>query len=354
MRDWNNGRLDKWDDASMKFKESDIRPDNMVKAQQKYITADRNRLLKHKKNFVIVSCPACGRVSSKHAFEKNGLKYVICPRCETLYVNPRPTAAVLEECYAKSEVYAYWNKHIFPVSETVRREKIFRPRVKRVLEICRRYGIKKPKLLEVGAGYGSFCQEAVDRGKFGKVIAVEPFPGCARMCRCRGLKTIDKPIERVRFKDGEIDVVASFEVIEHLFSPRNFLMGCANALSSGGLLLLSCPNFKGFDIFVLQKYSQSVDHEHLNYFTPSSLARLVSDCRFEVLETLTPGQLDAEIVRKTVLRGDFDISRQPFLKQILIDEWERVGDSFQKFLSDNLLSSHLWLVARKTTRQGQF
>ena len=65
------------------------------------------------------------------------------------------------------------------------------------------------------------------------------------------------------------------------------------------------------------------------------------------MEVLTPGKLDAELVRKKILTGELDVSLQPFLNQILVDEWERVGDSLQQFLADNMLSSHMWLVARK-------
>ena len=139
----------------------------------------------------------------------------------------------------------------------------------------------------------------------------------------------------------------SFEVIEHLFSPRDFLNSCASIMQPGGLLVLTCPNVKGFDIVALKALSDSVDVEHLNYFHPKSLSYLVEECGFETLEVLTPGKLDAELVRKKILSGEFDISSQPFLKQILLDEWERIGADFQQFLADNLLSSHMWIVARK-------
>jgi hypothetical protein len=74
---------------------------------------------------------------------------------------------------------------------------------------------------------------------------------------------------------------------------------------------------------------------------------LVRSCGFDVLEVQTPGKLDAELVRKKVLEGEFDLSDQRFLKQILIDKWEHVGEAFQEFLAGSQLSSHMWLVARR-------
>jgi len=329
------------------LRENEIRPDGLIEDQAKFAAADIRRLLQHKDDFVHVPCPACGGEDAHKTFEKYELTYVVCLGCGTMYVNPRPTPAILEMYYAASETYWYWNKYMFPASQEARREKIFRPRAERISDICRRNNIENGTLLEVGAGFGTFCEEVQHLGIFRRVVAVEPTPDLADTCRRKGLEVVEKPIEQVRFERDTFDVVASFEVIEHLFSPRDFLLSCADVLSPGGLLVITCPNVRGFDIVVLQELSKTVDIEHLNYFHPISLSHLVTQCGFETVEVLTPGKLDAELVRKKILTGERDVSSQPFLKQVLIDEWERVGDSFQRFLADNMLSSHMWLVARK-------
>jgi 2-polyprenyl-3-methyl-5-hydroxy-6-metoxy-1,4-benzoquinol methylase len=250
--------------------------------------------------------------------------------------------------YATSKNYAYWNKYIFPASEAARREKIFRPRAELLAEICHRHNVQNEVLLEVGAGFGTFCEEVQRIHLFRRVIAVEPTPDLAKTCRRKGLEVIEKPIEQVQLDDTTIDVIVSFEVIEHLFSPHAFLQSCASVLKPGGLIITTCPNLRGFDLMVLEKLSDTVDIEHLNYFHPASLSQLLSRSGLETVEILTPGRLDAELVRKKILAGEIDVSSQPFLKQILVDEWNRVGDRFQQFLAENLLSSHMWLVARKS------
>lgn len=315
--------------------------------QAERFAADIQRLLQHKDKFVTVPCPACGSESIDRVLEKYELTYAICACCSTMYVNPRPAPAVLEMYYATSENYAYWNKYIFPASEDTRREKIFKPRAKRLAEICDRHHIKTGTMLEVGAGFGTFCEEIQRLGLFQRVIAVEPTHDLAETCRQKGLETIEKPIEQIHFERETINVVASFEVIEHLFSPRDFLLNCASIMNPGAMIVITCPNIRGFDLMVMETVSDTVDVEHLNYFHPTSLSHLLNQCGFEVLEVLTPGLLDAELVRKKTLKGEIDLSPQPFLKHVLIDEWERVGDSFQQFLTCNQLSSHMWLVARK-------
>lgn len=337
--------MGKESDAALR--ENEIRPDHLKEGQAERFASDIRRLLTHRQDFVQVACPACDATAARKAFEKYELSYMVCSDCATMYVSPRPSSAILEWYYANSENYAYWNQYIFPASENARREKLFRPRAERVIEICKRHRVRTNVLLEVGAGFGTFCEEMRSLGGFRRVIAVEPTPDLAATCRKRGLEVIAKPIEQVNLNGIVVNAVASFETIEHLFRPKDFLRSCSAVLAPGGLLVITCPNVKGFDIQVLQALSDSVDVEHLNYFHPFSLSHLLSQCGFEVLEALTPGKLDAELVRKKVFSGEVDLSRQSFLRQILIEEWDRVGNAFQEFLADNRLSSHMWVVARK-------
>jgi SAM-dependent methyltransferase len=236
---------------------------------------------------------------------------------------------------------------IFPASEAVRRERIFLPRAQRVADLCRRVGVRGGSFVEVGAGFGTFCEELAKLGQFDELIAIEPTPGLAETCRQKGLHVIESPIEKVEIGAGTVTAIASFETIEHLFAPRQFVEQCSDMLRPGGLLFLSCPNGQGFEIMELRELSGSVDNEHLNLFNPDSLSHLVTACGLGVVELLTPGHLDAELVRKKALSDEFDMSDRPFLGRVLVEEWERLGEPFQRFLSTNLLSSHLWLAAQK-------
>lgn len=329
------------------FSPSDISPVELDPGQAERFAADIKMLLLHKSEFVSVPCPACGSEVSRKAFEKYTLDYVVCSECETMYINPRPDQKTLDAYYLRSENYCYWNKYIFPATENVRREKIFRPRVERLIDICRRYGVRRDTLVEIGAGFGTFCEEVGRTGFFSRVLGVEPTPDLAQTCRQRGIEVIEKPVEQVFFDDDTVSVIAAFEVIEHLFCPRDFLKKCHQMLSRGGVLILTCPNVKGFDITVLQAVSDAVDIEHLNYFHPDSLSGLLAECGFEAVEVSTPGRLDAERVRNAALKNEFDLVPHQFLKRILIDRWDDAGMDFQRFLADNKLSSHMWIAAHK-------
>lgn len=328
--------------------EQDIRPENLMAKQRIFALTDVGRMLSRCGEFVDVVCPACAIADAKPKFVKNGLNYVECTTCNTLYVTPRPTPEVLEWFYKGSPNYAYWNDVIFPASEVARTERIFVPRVDRLLDICRKYEVETGAILEIGAGFGTFCSEVKKRNVFKRVVAVEPTPDLAKTCRERGLDVLETPVERISLDVADLfDVVASFEVIEHLFAPADFLRHMTRLLKPGGVLMLTCPNGQGFDIETLGAASNTVDHEHLNYFNPGSFAKLLSTCGLEMLESFTPGRLDAELVRNKILSGEFDVSTQPFLKNILIDGWDALGEPFQEFLIQQGLSSNLWVVARK-------
>jgi SAM-dependent methyltransferase len=330
-----------------KLSEQELCPDALLRGQEEAFARDIERLQARSSEFIELPCPACASHESDFTFEKHTFAYVTCRDCGTLYMNPRPSPAVMASYYSNSENYRYWAKHIFPASEASRREKLHKPWLERIVGFCERHGVARNLLLEIGAGFGTFCSVAQQSGRFRRVVAVEPTPEMADACRARGVNVIPKGVEDITNEVPPADVAVAFEVVEHLFEPRRFFLQCARLLRPGGLLVVSCPNGQGFDISLLGAASLAIDPEHVNLFNPTSLSLLVRSCNFEVLEVSTPGRLDAEFVRTAVLEGKYSLAHNPFLRRVLLDEWETLGWPFQQFLAANGLSSHMWLAARK-------
>lgn len=328
-----------------RLSEKELCPEDLLAGQEVAFARDIERLHRRSKEFVEVDCPACASRDRIPAFEKYGFSFQSCSGCRTMYMSPRPSPAVMADYYANSENYAYFAAHIFPASEDSRREKMHKPRLERILEYCERYGTSRGTLLEVGPGFGTFAEVATKSGAFARVLGVEPTPEMAAACRARGVEVIEARVEQAAAGIDNADVVVSFEVIEHLFAPGEFVQHCARLLPRGGLLVLTCPNGLGFDVAVLGPDSLAVDAEHVNLFNPASLSRLVASFGFDVLEVTTPGRLDAELVRDAALKDGRDLG--PFLRRVLLEEWDELGWPFQQFLSAHNLSSHMWLVARK-------
>ena len=58
----------------MRFSEKDIRPEKLIKAVKVFINSDRKLLLKNKKNFIKVACPACRSKKKKFFFKKKWIQ----------------------------------------------------------------------------------------------------------------------------------------------------------------------------------------------------------------------------------------------------------------------------------------
>lgn len=330
------------------MKEDDIRPAALLDGQRQALLHDIARLLARCDEFVEVACPACGSQAARFKFEKNGFRYLDCQDCATFYMSPRPSPAVLDAFYRQSENYSYWAQHIYPASAAARQAAVIVPRVERVLELCRTHGVGGGALLEIGAGYGSFCEEMSTRGLWQRVVGIEPTPQLAAHCRAQGLAIEERTVEAFAADTSQrFEVIVAFEVIEHLFEPAAVIASLERLLKPGGLLILTCPNGLGFDVQQLGSYSSCVDHEHLNYFNTRSLPALLARFGLQPLDSFTPGKLDAELVRNGIAAQGREAALEPFLHEVLFTRWESLGAEFQRFLATSGLSSHMWVVARK-------
>tara|TARA_Y100000739_G_C20603578_1_gene464254 strand:- start:805 stop:1830 length:1026 start_codon:yes stop_codon:yes gene_type:complete len=334
-------------DNSKKLIEAELCPPALLREQERTFARDIKTLLINRINeFVTVSCPACCNDSSILEFSKFELEFRRCLKCRTIYMSPRPTALVLADYYQNAESYKLWAQEIFPASEQSRREKIHIPWFNMITGYCEEHDISRGTLVEIGAGFGTFSQVAQDAGWFEKVIAVEPTPSLAAECRRRGLETLNLRVEELSSYSFSADVIVSFEVIEHVFAPIEFVRQIKACLNPGGLLVLSCPNGEGFDIATLGIESLAVDAEHVTLFNPSSMRLMLENEGFEIINISTPGRLDAEFVRQAALENRIDLTDTPFLNRVLMEEWEELGWPFQTFLAENGLSSHMWTVAQ--------
>lgn len=331
------------------MKESDIRVDDNLDYRWSLYKRDQQKLLNKNEKFVEVNCPACEAKEKQLFYERDGFTFYECQKCFTVYVNPRPTVELLIEHYKNSEAEKYFNENIYSLTEQGRIEHLIKPRLEKIYYFCKKFNVETKTFLDVGAGYGTMCEIVLQDKIFENVIAVEPDPSPAQICRNKGIAVLEEFVENIELNEIA-DVVTSIENIEHVFSPDLFLKKIYSILKNNGILILSTPNIKGFDLFILKdKSDNTTAPDHLNYFHPESIKLLLEKNNFEVLELITPGKLDVELVRKKCLEGKLQIEDR-FLKKIIIDEYDKYGNSFQQWLAENGLSSHMWIIARKVLK----
>jgi SAM-dependent methyltransferase len=93
--------------------------------------------------------------------------------------------------------------------------------------------------------------------------------------------------DATNFDLGQIfDVVVAGELIEHLVNPAGFLTCAKKHLAPDGLLILTTPNAQGL-MYCVQNmiFGHELENpDHVCFYTPRTLARLLQKCGFEMIE----------------------------------------------------------------------
>jgi SAM-dependent methyltransferase len=98
------------------------------------------------------------------------------------------------------------------------------------------------RVLEVGVGNGFFLETC--RSNELEVVGVEINPTAAKKVKDKGFQVFEDDLEQLAERLGEeyFDAICSFQVLEHVARPREFLSGMLRNLKVGGRLVLSVPN----------------------------------------------------------------------------------------------------------------
>lgn len=327
------------------MKEADIRPKEIFDRYLELSRQDIDTFFRDKSGFEHVACPACGEDRPEPAFDKLGFRYVNCAACDTLYLSPRPTEAMMDVYYEHSAAVKFWGSDFYKHTAAARREKMFRPRARLLAELAESYRLPRPIVVaDVGAGYGLFLEEVRDTGKADRIVAIEPAPNLAAICRERGFEVVEAMLERVPEGSVQASCASAFEVIEHVPSPVDFLKGMARVMAPDGIALVTTLTRTGFDIRVLGAHAKAVyPPYHINLMSVEGMRRLVERAGLRLLALETPGKLDVDIVRNTLAEIP-QAEVGAFERWIACEADEEQRQSFQDFLAANRLSSHIRIV----------
>ena len=333
--------------TNTKINEEDIRPEDVFNEFMRLSGEDAQNFF-DKAKFIEVSCPGCKSSDVDESFEKHSFRYNHCEECGSIYVSPRPDLSELTRYYARSESQKFWSEAVLKKTGEKRKEAIMLPNITRIEGIIEKSGHKPKRVLDVGSANGAFLTEWKKRHSEVELYGIEPGAESAQNCRDLGITVFEDSVENVAV-DAEVsgDLVTCFEVIEHVQDPELFAKAMYDVCASGGLAIMSCLGADGFDIQLLWEKSRSLmPPYHLNFLSHDGIKNLFSDAGFDKVEVFTPGRLDVQIVETSIERDVMpDLSR---FEKLLLSRGEETLQAFQKFLAENCLSSHVWIVCHKT------
>lgn len=327
------------------MKENDIRPEALLNRYLELSASDAERCFADVVRQPI-PCVGCGGSQANHEFEKNGFAYSSCTACGSLFQSPRPTLAAFEAFYRDSVSSRYWAEVFFPAVAEARRERIFKPRAERLSSLCAQKNVQVDKVIDVGAGYGILLDEWRALHPNASLLAIEPSSVLANECRAKGLDVIEDIAENVTGYQSYADLVVCFEVLEHVYDPLAFVRTLVNLARPGGYVFISTLGVDGFDIQLLWEKSNSIfPPHHINFLSVAGFKLLFERAGLEEIDVTTPGVLDVNIVQNAVKKDQKILHNQRFVRTLLASD--ATAAAFQRFLSDNLLSSHTWVLGRK-------
>jgi SAM-dependent methyltransferase len=156
------------------------------------------------------------------------------------------------------------------------------------------------RLLDVGCGDGQFLLAA--RGRDWSVAGSEYGDGPRQRALAAGLDVRAAPFPAAPAEVGGFDVVCAIEVLEHVPDPRREAREVARLLRPGGACYVTVPNFASLTRRAVGASWRPIEYpEHLNYFTPTTLDRLLTAAGLRPQAVTTTGLGIAEL--RARLRG---------------------------------------------------
>lgn len=147
---------------------------------------------------------------------------------------------------------------------------------------------KEGSLLDVGCSMGFLVNEAHKRGYTSTGIEVNA------ECVIEGrllYPDIDLRLnELINLQDCKFDIITSFNVIEHLDNPIEFLLECKRRLSENGLIVIGTHDIESQTHKKLKSEWKQItkDGDHLYYFSIDTMKRLADLCELETIHTHKP------------------------------------------------------------------
>jgi 2-polyprenyl-3-methyl-5-hydroxy-6-metoxy-1,4-benzoquinol methylase len=199
------------------------------------------------------------------------LPIVRCARCGLMMTSPRDDDATLGRIYAELADRSGEQEDGARSANVGDR-----------LALVSSYRLFPGSLLDVGCGAGFFLCAAQTQGWETTGIDASAWAVTRGWQRCPRARFQAGLLPEIEFPAGSFDVVTLWDVLEHLPRPVETLERIRSWLAPDGWLFLSLPNVDSRIARLMGKRWVLLLREHLWYFSPATIAALLSRAGFKV------------------------------------------------------------------------
>ena len=137
-------------------------------------------------------------------------------------------------------------------------------------------GLRRGKLLEVGAGTGAFASYMQQSGW--QVSGLEPDEQARQKASELYSIELQDSATLFHFSENQFDAITLWHVIEHVHSLHEYLGQLKKVLKPGGFIFIAVPNYTSYDATFYKEFWAAYDTpRHLYHFCPIAMKRLLQN-----------------------------------------------------------------------------
>lgn len=232
-------------------------------------------------------CSVCGGGHSDMLYRRqfarisngllDGYDVVACSDCGFCFADDLPPQAAFDAYYERQSKYEH-NDRSGKQSEFDTRRRPFTVGI-----ISKWLPDRNATVLDIGCANGDLLAEMRKQG-YHNVRGVDPSPSCARNAKdLYGIDVVTAPISRIPDGIGRFDLVILASVLEHILDFKGTLARLRKLLKPGGCVFVEVPDMTRCSLMKDAAF-QEFSLEHINYFSPISLANLWTQHGFQTVD----------------------------------------------------------------------
>jgi len=252
-----------------------------------------NNKLKRKINFG--NLPLINNYKTK----KNLIKYpvVIC-QCEN--------CLLIQLKYSVSDKFLFPNNYSYLSGNSKEKINNFGSILDKIKKLSKK---NNPQILDIGSNDGSFLE--LVKKKYSKVLGLEP-TDTAKISIKKGIDTIKKPFDfklakKILNKYSKFDFIIATNFFAQTNNLKEILKSVKLILNKEGILIVEVQYL--YDL-LLQKGFDSLHHEHIAYYTASSITKVLNKHKLYVFDA------DKLKVHGGMLRVYISLDKKPISKKL--------------------------------------